>query len=56
MPLSEHHAQQIQILELVGCCDRNADKAQAQAHKYGLQAMSLEEFLAGMIPLRSWST
>ena len=34
------------ILELVGCCDRNAHKAQAQAHKYGLQAMSLEEILA----------
>ena len=34
------------ILELVGCCDRNAHKAQAQAHKYGLQAMSMEEILA----------
>jgi predicted dehydrogenase len=34
------------ILELVGCCDRNAGKAQAQAQKYGIKAMSMEEILA----------
>ncbi len=34
------------ILEVVGCCDRNPDKAQAQANKYGLKVLSLEEILA----------
>lgn len=34
------------ILELVGCCDLDQDKAQAQAKKYGIKAMTMEEILA----------
>jgi len=34
------------ILQVVGCYDRNADKAQAQATKYGIKAMTMEEILA----------
>ncbi len=34
------------VLDVVGCCDRNPDKAQAQAQKYGIKASSLEEILA----------
>ncbi len=33
------------ILDVVGCCDRNPEKAQAKAQKYGIQALSLEELL-----------
>jgi len=33
------------ILEVVGCYDRNPDKVQAKAQKYGLQALSWEEIL-----------
>ncbi|HTP11947.1 MAG TPA: Gfo/Idh/MocA family oxidoreductase [Anaerolineae bacterium] len=34
------------ILEVVGCCDRNPEKAQAQASKYNLKVLSIEEILA----------
>ena len=34
------------ILEVIGCCDRNLDKAQAQAQKYGLKTLTIEEILA----------
>jgi predicted dehydrogenase len=34
------------ILEVVGCCDRSPEKAQAKAEKYGIKAMSMEEILA----------
>ena len=34
------------ILDVVGCCDRNADKAQEKAQKYGIKALTLEEILA----------
>lgn len=34
------------ILEVMGCCDRNAEKAQAKAEKYGIKALSTEEILA----------
>jgi len=34
------------ILEVVGCCDLNRDKVQAQAQKYGIKAMTMEEILA----------
>ena len=33
------------ILELVGCCDRHPDRAQAKAQQYGIQALSMEELL-----------
>ena len=33
------------ILEVVGCSDRHADKAQAKADKYGIKALSLEKLL-----------
>ena len=33
------------ILEVVGCCDRNPEKAQAQAQKYSLKVLSIEEIL-----------
>lgn len=32
-----------QILELVACCDRNLEKAENAAQKYGLKVMTLEE-------------
>jgi predicted dehydrogenase len=34
------------ILDVVGCCDINADKAQEKAQKYGIKALSLQELLA----------
>ena len=34
------------ILDVVGCCDRNAEKAQATAQKYGIKVLSMEEILA----------
>lgn len=34
------------ILDVVGCCDRNPEKAQAKAHQYGIKALSMEEILA----------
>lgn len=34
------------ILEVIGCCDRNAEKAWAKAEKYAIKAMSMEEILA----------
>jgi predicted dehydrogenase len=34
------------ILEVVGCCDRSPEKAQAKAEKYGIKALSMEEILA----------
>jgi predicted dehydrogenase len=34
------------ILEVVGCCDRTPEKAQAKAEKYGIQALSMDEILA----------
>ena len=34
------------VLDVVGCCDRNPDKAQAKAQKYGIKTLSIEEILA----------
>ena len=34
------------ILEVVACCDRNPEKAQATAQKYGLKALTFDEILA----------
>jgi predicted dehydrogenase len=34
------------ILEVVACCDRNAQKAKGKAQKYGLKVLSMEEILA----------
>ena len=34
------------ILEVVGCYDRNPEKAQAKAQKYGIKAMRMDEILA----------
>jgi predicted dehydrogenase len=34
------------ILDVVGCCDRSPEKAQARAQQYGIQALSMEEILA----------
>jgi predicted dehydrogenase len=34
------------ILDVVGCCDRNLEKAQAMAQKYGITALTIEEILA----------
>ena len=34
------------ILDVVGCCDRNPEKAQAKAERYGIKALSMEEILA----------
>ncbi|MEW5871957.1 MAG: Gfo/Idh/MocA family oxidoreductase [Chloroflexota bacterium] len=34
------------ILDVVGCCDLNAAKAQEKAQKYGIQAISMEAILA----------
>jgi predicted dehydrogenase len=33
------------ILDVVGCCDRNPDKVQAKAQKYGINPLSIEEVL-----------
>ena len=33
-------------LDVVGCCDRNPDKAEAKAQKYGIKTLSLAEILA----------
>jgi predicted dehydrogenase len=37
--------QKFKILDVVGCCDRNPEKAQAKAQKYGIKALSIEELL-----------
>jgi len=34
------------ILDVVGCCDLNLDKAQTTAQKYGIKVLSMEEILA----------
>ena len=34
------------ILEVVGCCDLNAEKAREKAQKYGLKTLSMAEILA----------
>ncbi len=34
------------ILDVVGCCDRNPEKAQGKAQKYGIKALTMEEILA----------
>lgn len=34
------------ILDVVGCCDRNPEKAQAMAQKYGSKVLTMEEILA----------
>jgi predicted dehydrogenase len=34
------------ILDVIGCCDLNADKAQEKAQKYGIKALTMEEILA----------
>ena len=34
------------ILDVVGCCDTNAHKAQAKAEKYGIKVLSMDEILA----------
>lgn len=34
------------VLDVVGCCDRNPDKAQAKAQKYRIKALSIEEIMA----------
>ena len=34
------------ILDVVGCCDQNAERAQRMAQKYGLKVLSMEEILA----------
>lgn len=38
--------QKFNILDVVGCCDRNPEKAQAAAQKYGIKALTIEEILA----------
>ncbi len=37
---------QFKVLDVVGCCDRNPDKAQRQAQKYGIKPLTIEEILA----------
>jgi predicted dehydrogenase len=34
------------ILDVVGCCDRNSEKAETMAQKYGIKVLTLEEILA----------
>lgn len=34
------------ILDVVGCCDRNPEKAKAMAQKFGIKVLTLEEILA----------
>src|SRR5690606_37535317 len=34
------------ILDVVGCCDRNPEKARAKAERYGIKALTLEEIIA----------
>ena len=34
------------ILDVAGCCDRNPEKAQAKAQKYGIKVLTMEEILA----------
>ena len=34
------------ILDVVGCCDRNVEKAQTMAQKYGIKVLTIEEILA----------
>lgn len=38
--------QKFKILQVVGCCDKNEAKVTAQAQKYGIQALTMEEILA----------
>lgn len=41
----ENMATSFEILELVGCCDRNTQLAKETADAYGIRAMSMEEIL-----------
>jgi predicted dehydrogenase len=34
------------ILDVVGCCDRNLEKAQTMAQKYGIKVLTIDEILA----------
>lgn len=34
------------ILNVVGCCDRNTERAQEKAQKYGIKVLTMEEILA----------
>src|SRR5512138_3259640 len=34
------------ILDVVGCCDLNPNKAQEKAQKYGIRALTMDEILA----------
>jgi predicted dehydrogenase len=34
------------ILDVVGCCDRNPEKAQAAAQRFGIEVLTMEEILA----------
>ncbi len=34
------------ILDVVGCCDRNPEKAETTAQKYGIKVLTLDEILA----------
>lgn len=34
------------ILDVVGCCDRNPEKAQATAQRFGIEVLTMEEILA----------
>jgi predicted dehydrogenase len=34
------------ILDVVGCCDRNSEKAQAMTQKYGIKVLTLDNILA----------
>lgn len=34
------------ILEVVGCCDRNPEKAEQTAEKYNIKVLSMEEIIA----------
>jgi predicted dehydrogenase len=39
-------ANKFKILELAGCCDLNAQRAQEKAQKYGISVLSMEQILA----------
>jgi predicted dehydrogenase len=38
--------QKFKILDVVGCCDKDAQKAEEKAQKYGIKALRMEEILA----------
>lgn len=39
------------ILDVVGCCDLNVERAQAAAQKYGIKALTMDEIILRLLSI-----